>query len=129
MDFDHELKYFIDQEAIDIHYSKMKQEVKTWIIEYTEAQKKLTEEQRARIMAYANAISFLQTGELNAYIQDLPTVSKKEKKRLERYLQQVEWLPKGQSMGMLDGHLVSRIPPRDPLLEKLLNTSKNKEAE
>ena len=32
-------------------------------------------------------------------------------------------MPKEQNMGVLEGQMVSRVPPRDPLLEKLLLAS------
>lgn len=123
MDFDHELRYFIDQDAIDEHYGKKKREVSQWLIEYTGNLKRVKEEQRKRLLAYAEAITFLQVGELDAYVQGLSTISKRDKTKLDTYLRQIDWLPKGQNMGVLEGQMVSRVPPRDPLLEKLLLAS------
>ena len=88
-----------------------KDEVSDWLIEYTADLKRLKEEQRKRILAYARALSFKSIDEVNEYVQHLPTVSKKDKKRIEKYLQSVDWLPEGVTVGFLDGQLVVKMLP------------------
>ena len=101
----------IDQGKIDLYYEMKKDEVSGWLIEYTADLKRLKEEQRKRILAYARALSFKSIDEVNEYVQHLPTVSKKDKKRIEKYLQSVDWLPEGVTVGFLDGQLVVKMLP------------------
>lgn len=118
MDIDTDLLYFINQQRVDDYYRDKKQEVGQWVTEYVENQKKITEEQRKRLLTYASQISFTTAGEINAYVQNLNTVSKREKEKLENYMQKIDWLPEGENMGHLDGVLVSRV--LESPLEKLL---------
>lgn len=124
-EFFKDLEYLIDQEKVDEYYEEKKKEVGTWIIEYTGSLKRIKEEQRQRLLAYAKAMTFINAGELNAYVQDLPTVSKKDKERLSQYLRKVDWLPKDQNMGVLEGVMVSRVLS-DPLEEMLRENPKPK---
>lgn len=101
----------IDQKQIDLYYEKKKDEVSGWLIEYTEGLKRVKEEQRERLLNYAEAISFKNAGECNAYAQQLTTISKKDKRRLEKYLQDVEWLPEDVTVGFLDNQLVVKMMP------------------
>lgn len=118
-DFYDDLMLFIDQDQIDEYYKNKKQEVQVWLIEYVNNLKRIKEDQRNRFLAYAQNITFLNTKELNDYVQELTTVSKKDKARLEKYLQQIDWLPEGQNMGILEGKMVSRRL-KDPLADKML---------
>ena len=108
---------FPHQNEIDIYYENKKKEVGEWLIEYAGDQKRLTQEQRRRILAYAEKMSFSEAGEANAYVQNLKTVGKREKERLKEYLSQVDWLPEGINNGTLDGKIVCRVLPRP--LDKL----------
>jgi len=101
----------IDQGKIDLYYEQKKSEVSEWLIEYTEDLKRLKEDQRKRLIEYAKRLSFNTAGSYNAYAQQLPTISKKDKKRLEKYLQEVDWLPEGVTAGFLDGQLVVKMIP------------------
>ncbi|MDO5147659.1 MAG: hypothetical protein Q4D60_11735 [Eubacteriales bacterium] len=117
-EFYKDLIYFIDQDRVDVHYRDKKIEVSNWLIEYTGNLKRLKEEQRKILMAYAKAINILQIGKLNLYVQSLTTVSKKDKERLSKYLRQIDWLPEDQNMGVLDGIMFSRVLS-NPLAEML----------
>ena len=112
---------FPGQDEIDKHYGNKKKEVGKWLIEYTGNQKRLTQEQRKRILAYAERISFSTAGETNAYVQELKTVGKKSKDKLRSYLANVDWFPDGINHGVLDGLIVNRIVPNelDLLYERL----------
>lgn len=118
MSFANDLRYLIDQEKVDDYYIKKKREVGQWLALYAENLKRIKQDQKERIMLYANSMSFSTAGEANAYVQELDTVSKRDKEKLEKYLQEVDWLPEGETMGYLDGVMVSRVL-KSPL-EKLL---------
>lgn len=111
----------IDQDKIDKYYEKKKTEVAAWIREYTNSLKRITDEQRATLMAYADHMSFKRAGECNAYVQNLPTVSKRDKNKLFQYLQKVDWLPPGETLGFLDGQLTVRMLP-DPAGDMIRRT-------
>ena len=76
---------FPRQNEIDVYYENKKKEVGEWLIEYAGDQKRLTQEQRRRILAYAERMSFSTAGEANAYVQGLKTVGKREKERLRSH--------------------------------------------
>ena len=108
---------FPRQNEIDVYYENKKKEAGEWLIEYAGDQKRLTQEQRRRILAYAERMSFSTAGEANAYVQGLKTVGKREKERLRSHLSQIDWLPEGVNTGTLDGKIVCRVLPRP--LERL----------
>ena len=108
---------FPRQNEIDVYYENKKKEVGEWLIEYPGDQKPLTQEQRRRILAYAERMSFSTAGEANAYVQGLKTVGKREKERLRSHLSQIDWLPVGVNTGTLDVKIVCRVLPRP--LERL----------
>ncbi len=101
----------IDQGKIDLYYERKKGEVSGWLIEYTIDLKRVKEDQRKRLIEYAKELSFSTAGRFNQYAQQLTTISKKDKKRLEKYLQEVDWLPEGVTAGFLDGQLVVKMLP------------------
>ncbi len=104
---------FPHQEKIDKYYEEKKKEVGEWLIEYASDQKRLTQEQRRRILAYAERISFSTAGEVNSYIQELKTVGKKNKEKLYDYMVHIDWFPEGINHGVLDGKIVNRIIPNE----------------
>lgn len=113
---------FPRQDEIDIYYKNKKKEVGEWLIEYVADQKRLTQEQRRRILAYAERMSFSTSGEVNAYVQGLKTVGKKNKQKMFDYMQRVDWFPEGINVGVLDGKIVSRVLPNElDLLYSLQN--------
>ncbi|MBU5679001.1 hypothetical protein [Blautia sp. MSJ-9] len=120
---------FPRQDEIDAYYAKKKKEVGEWLIEYAGDQKRLTQEQRRQILVYAEQMSFSMAGEVNVYVQNLKTVGKREKERLQNYMSQIDWLPEGVNTGTLDGKVVCRVLPRP--LEKLFgdNDWKSKKEE
>lgn len=99
------------QDLIDLYYEDKKKEVGSWLVEYTGNLKRITKEQKNRLLEYAEHMTFKNSGEVNAYVQQLETVGKKDKKRLFDYLQRVEWLPEGINMGVLDGEIITRVLP------------------
>lgn len=101
----------IDQDFIDLYYENKKKEAGEWITEYTANLKRLEDDQRKRLLRYAKTINFENAGELNAYAQSIPTISKKNKQKLTKYLQQIDWLPDGITVGFLDGQLVVKMLP------------------
>lgn len=109
----------IDQGKVDLYYFHKKDEVSGWLLEYTKDLKRIKEDQRNRLIAYAKATSFLTANEFNEYAQQLTTISKKDKKRLEKYLQEVDWLPEGVTAGFLDGQLVVKLMP-NTLAEEMI---------
>ncbi len=104
-----------ENKKIEHYYGEKKKEVSQWLIDYTGDLKRVKQDQRERLLAYARAISFKTAGEMNVYAQNLPTISKKDKKRLFDYLATIEWLPPDMSFGYLDGQLVARITPSNDL--------------
>ena len=102
---------FPRQDEIDIYYEDKKKEVGKWLIEYAGDQKRLTQEQRKQILAYADRMSFSTAREANAYVQGLKTVGKKNKQKIFDYMQRIEWFPEGVNVGVLDGKIVSRVLP------------------
>lgn len=121
-EFFKDLEYLIDQDEIDRYYDGKKKEVASWVIEYTRNLKRIKADQRKRLLAYAAKMTFIEAGELNAYVQELPTVSKKDKERLSKYLRQVDWLPEDQNMGILEGVMVSRVL-KNPQVEEMLKAA------
>ena len=115
---------FPRQNEIDVYYENKKKEVGEWLIEYAGDQKRLTQEQRRRILAYAERMSFSTAGEANAYVQGLKTVGKREKERLRSHLSPIDWLPEGVNTGTLDGKIVCRVLPRP--LERLFGDNDRK---
>lgn len=99
------------QNEIDVYYEKKKKEVSEWLIEYTNGLKRITKAQKEKLLSYSERISFSVAGEVNMYVQQLPTVSKRDKAKLETYLQHVDWLPENITTGILDGKIVSRVLP------------------
>ena len=98
--------------SIDIaNYEAKKKEVGEWVIEFTVNQKRLTQEQSKRLLAYAERMSFSAAGEANAYVQGLKTVGKRNKQKFYDYMQCIDWFPEGVNVGVLDGKIVSRILP------------------
>ncbi len=104
---------FPRQDEIDIYYEDKKKEVGKWLIEYAGDQKRLTQEQRKQILAYADRMSFSTAREANAYVQGLKTVGKKNKQKIFDYMQRIEWFPEGVNVGVLDGKIVSRVLPNE----------------
>ena len=104
---------FPRQDDIDIYYEDKKKEVGKWLIEYAGDQKRLTQEQRKQILAYADRMSFSTAREANAYVQGLKTVGKKNKQKIFDYMQRIEWFPEGVNVGVLDGKIVSRVLPNE----------------
>mgnify|MGYP000912962412 CR=1 FL=1 len=102
---------FPHQNEIDTYYEEKKKEVGEWLIEFADGQKRLTQEQHKRILEYAETMSFSKAGEANAYVQNLKTVGKRNKKKIFDYMQSVDWFPEGINVGVLDGKIVSRILP------------------
>lgn len=102
---------FPHQEEIDKYYEAKKKEVGEWVIEFTVNQKRLTQEQSKRLLAYAERMSFSAAGEANAYVQGLKTVGKRNKQKFYDYMQCIDWFPEGVNVGVLDGKIVSRILP------------------
>lgn len=119
----------IDQGQIDLYYEKKKSEVREWLIEYTTDLKRVKAEQRERLMAYAKALSFATAGDFNAYAQQLTTISKKDKSRLERYLQSIDWLPEDITAGFLDGQLVVKMMPNTQAEEMIREAFGSEEGE
>lgn len=118
----------IDQGKVDSYYFHKKDEVSGWLIEYTKDLKRIKEDQRNRLIAYAKATSFFTANEFNEYAQQLTTISKKDKKRLEKYLQEVDWLPEGVTAGFLDGQLVVKLMP-NTLAEEMIREAFGSEEE
>lgn len=104
---------FPRQDEIDIYYEDKKKEVGKWLIEYAGDQKRLTQEQRKQILAYADRMSFSTAREANSYVQGLKTVGKKNKQKIFDYMQRIEWFPEGVNVGVLDGKIVSRVLPNE----------------
>ena len=104
---------FPRQNEIDVYYENKKKEVGEWLIEYAGDQKRLTQEQRRRLLAYAERMSFSTAGEANAYVQGLKTVGKKNKQKMFDYMQRVDWFPEGINVGVLDGKIVIRVLPNE----------------
>ena len=104
---------FPRQDEIDIYYEDKKKEVGKWLIEYAGDQKRLTQEQRKQILAYADRMSFSTAREANAYVQGLKTGGKKNKQKIFDYMQRIEWFPEGVNVGVLDGKIVSRVLPNE----------------
>lgn len=104
---------FPRQDEVDIYYEDKKKEVGKWLIEYAGDQKRLTQEQRKQILAYADRMSFSTAREANAYVQGLKTVGKKNKQKIFDYMQRIEWFPEGVNVGVLDGKIVSRVLPNE----------------
>lgn len=127
-EFCRDLFYMIDQGEIDRYYGEKKKEVAAWVVEYTGSLKRIKEDQRKRLLTYAEHMTFLEAGELNAYAQSLTTISKKDKERLRKYLRKIDWLPKGQNMGVLEGMMVSRVL-KDPYAEAMLEAAFGKGGE
>lgn len=65
------------------------------------------------------------SAELNNYIQGLSTVSNRDKKKLETYLNNICWLPNGVPFGYIDGILVQR-PLADPYNEFIQSVARMK---
>ena len=101
-----------------VYYESKKKEVRDCLMVEVEKMHKLTNDQRRHLLKYCENMTFRSAGEFNAYLQELPTVTKKEKKIVEGYLQNVDWLPEGVNIGVLDGEVVSRVLPSP--LERLL---------
>ena len=101
----------IDQRMIDRYYKSKKDEVSDWLTKYITDLKRVKEDQRKKLLEYAKRPSFSTVSSFNQYAQQLTTISKKEKKRLEKYLQEVDWLPEGATAGFLDGQLVVKMLP------------------
>ncbi len=99
------------QDEIDRYYEVKKKEVREWVIEFTVDQKRLTQEQSKRLLAYAERISFSTAGEVNTYVQGLKTIGKRNKQKFYDYMQCIDWFPEGVNVGVLDGKIVSRILP------------------
>ena len=116
------------QDVIDVYYEDKKKEVREWLREYIADQKRLTQEQRGRLLEYADQMSFSKAGEANAYVQNLKTVGKRNKKKIFDYMQSVDWFPEGINVGVLDGKIVSRIIPNelDLLYAKLRRESNDR---
>lgn len=114
------------QKEIDIYYENKKQEVGKWLLEFSKQQKRLTQTQRNQIQTYAQNVSFNMIGEIEEYIQNLKTIGKKNKEKLDDYISHIEWFPEGVNVGVLDGKIVSRILPNelDILLQENSNGSK-----
>lgn len=108
------------QEEIDVYYEEKKKEVAAWVVEYANGLKRVTKTQKSIIFEYANELTFSNVGELNYYVQELNTVSQRDKKRLFEYLSEVEWLPDGVNSGVLDGQYVTRVleSPLDKIFGK-----------
>lgn len=104
---------FPRQDEIDIYYKNKKKEVGVWLIEYADDQKRLTQEQRRKLMEYAKYMSFSKAKEANDYVQGLKTVGKKNKQKIFDYMQRIEWFPEGVNVGVLDGKIVSRVLPNE----------------
>lgn len=104
---------FPDQEKIDIYYENKKMEIKEWLVEYANNQKRISNQQRERILKYADSVTFSNIGEINNYIQNLNRIGKKEKQAFLDYSQKIEWLPEGIRSGVLDGQIVTKIVPND----------------
>lgn len=100
----------IDQGKVDLYYEKKKDEVSAWLIEYINSLKR-AKDQKDILMDYAKKINFNSAGSFNNYVQAMPTISKKDKKRLEKYLLSIDWLPDDTTAGFLDGQLVVRMMP------------------
>lgn len=100
----------IDQDKVDLYYEKKKDEVSAWLIEYINSLKR-AKDQKDILMDYAKKINFNSAGGFNNYVQAMPTISKKDKKRLEKYLLSIDWLPDDTTAGFLDGQLVVRMMP------------------
>ena len=75
------------QDEIDRYYEVKKKEVREWVIEFTVDQKRLTQEQSKRLLAYAERISFSTAGEVNTYVQGLKTIGKRNKQKFYDYMQ------------------------------------------
>ena len=99
------------QEEIDIYYDEKKREARDWLVHMVNGLRRITGIQRDRLMAYANDISFRKAGELNAYVQGLSTVSKRDKGKISQYLSGIEWFPNGITVGNLDGEIVVKMMP------------------
>ena len=99
----------IDQGQVDKYYEEKKDELRTRLLEYVNAMKRITKEQRKQLEESAKEISFSTANDFNDHVQQLPTISKRDKKKIDEYLQSVEWLPNDVTAGFLDGRLVCKI--------------------
>lgn len=119
----------INQGQIDVYYEKKKDEVRKWLIAYTTDLKRLRENQRDRLMAYAKAFSFATAEDFNTYAQQLTTISKKDKTKLDRYIQNIDWLPEDTTAGFLDGQLVVKMMPNTQAEEMIREAFGSEEGE
>lgn len=101
----------INQDQIDIYYKNKKEEVSNWLTEYTLKLKRISEEEQTTLLNAAKNINFSSVGNYYNYAQSLKNINKKDKERLLKYLQQIEWLPTGITAGFLDGQLVTKMIP------------------
>lgn len=108
----------IDQKVIDDHYRQKKEELRAWMTEFIDSLKRITKTQRSCLNEYAENISFSKMIEVNSYISSLSTVSNRDKKKFQDYINQIDWLPTGINTGILDGNVVSRV--LESPLEKFL---------
>lgn len=108
----------IDQKVIDDHYRQKKEELRVWMTEFIDSLKRITKTQRSCLNEYAENISFSKMIEVNSYISSLSTVSNRDKKKFQDYINQIDWLPTGINTGILDGNVVSRV--LESPLEKFL---------
>ena len=108
----------VDQTIIDNYYDKKKKELKLWMIDFVDDLKRINKTQRSCLLEYAERISFGTLTEVNEYVNSLSTISKRDKKKFQDHINQVEWLPQGVNTGILDGNVVSGV--LESPLEKFL---------
>ena len=104
---------FPRQDEIDAYYEVKRKEVGKWLAAFTNEQKRITKEQRQRMLEYAENMSFTNSGCANAYVQSLTTVGKRDKEKIYDYMANIDWFPEGINHGVLDGKIVNRVVPNE----------------
>lgn len=115
------------QDEIDLYYKNKKIEVRDWLIEFADKQKRISNKQREKLLDYAEQIRFSSIDELTEYVQNLNRIGKKEKQIFLEYIESIEWFPEGIGCGVLDGKIVSRILPNE--LDLLFQEKENAKKE
>lgn len=132
-----DLKPFINQDATEQHYDKIKAEVKAWLIAFVNRQRKLSKtnkEAKQRLLELAEDGSYTGVCKFCSYMAGIDEIADRQKNIAMKYVQQIEWLPEGETIGRIDGILVCRTVPyltpemRNELLT-ILGLNQNEEEE
>lgn len=109
------------QHGIDVYYTALKKEVRKWLNNFIDSGlKRLKPYQKAILKKFAADAGYEATQNILILCEDIWPVSKRERQKLKKYVDDIEWLPPHVDEGHIDCWTLRRTDPYEYYVRRTL---------